>query len=582
MSLSNTGIDRFLQQNYYSKTQLNAGQLDSRYYAESEFLATSAGAGDAGKPVKLNGSGALDATLYAASVVTLTGTQTLTNKTLTAPVISTISNTGTLTLPTSTDTLVGRATTDTLTNKTLTAPVISTISNTGTLTLPTSTDTLVGRATTDTLTNKTLTAPTITNPTVTGVETVAASLYSGGSFSAHTAAKAMNVWGAGTDGTRFWAAALGMNVYWDGTNWKVGGDGSTNGGVLFLAQGTGADWSTYTFPSTGTTAQIIAPGSLSTYLRSTVNDSAVPVTTSGTQTLTAKTLTAPVISTISNTGTLTLPTSTDTLVGRATTDTLTNKTISDGTMSTSMSVTGTSTFAGSVSETALSSDNIRIGVIAGLPRIMFEDNGSTQWGIDNSAGALRFITPGVVQATISSSGVLAVIGSITAGGVAVPTISSTSTLTNKTITDPLISRVYGGSAANDDLTIEGTSSATKTSSYVILQPSGGNTVVGGLTTDHRFEVQDAGASNYRITMNLNVSGVNYLNSYSAAPGTLTAAPLTLVSSALGTTGDTFRIETTKTPTGAGAGSAGQIAWDTGFLYICTASNVWKRVALSAF
>lgn len=51
---------------------------------------------------------------------------TLTNKTLTAPVISTISNTGTLTLPTSTDTLVGRATTDTLTNKTLTTPVITT------------------------------------------------------------------------------------------------------------------------------------------------------------------------------------------------------------------------------------------------------------------------------------------------------------------------------------------------------------------------------------------------------------------------------------------------------------------------
>jgi len=53
------------------------------------------------------------------------GTQTLTNKTLTAPVIATIVNTGTLTLPTSTDTLVGRATTDTLTNKTLTTPVIN-------------------------------------------------------------------------------------------------------------------------------------------------------------------------------------------------------------------------------------------------------------------------------------------------------------------------------------------------------------------------------------------------------------------------------------------------------------------------
>ena len=65
--------------------------------------------------------------------------------------------------------LVGITHTQTLTNKTLTAPtltapVIATITNTGTLTLPTSTDTLVGRATTDTLTNKTLTTPTITKP----------------------------------------------------------------------------------------------------------------------------------------------------------------------------------------------------------------------------------------------------------------------------------------------------------------------------------------------------------------------------------------------------------------------------------
>jgi hypothetical protein len=132
------------------------------------------------------------------TVTTLTGTQTLTNKTLTTPIISSISNSGTITLPTSTDTLVGRATTDTLTNKsinlsnntitgtialfntalsdadfatlagsetltnkTLTTPIISSISNTGTLTLPTSTDTLVGRATTDTLTNKTFTSPKI-------------------------------------------------------------------------------------------------------------------------------------------------------------------------------------------------------------------------------------------------------------------------------------------------------------------------------------------------------------------------------------------------------------------------------------
>jgi hypothetical protein len=58
-------------------------------------------------------------------VATTSNTLTMTNKTLTAPIISSISNTGTITLPTSTDTLVGRATTDTLTNKTLTNPLLS-------------------------------------------------------------------------------------------------------------------------------------------------------------------------------------------------------------------------------------------------------------------------------------------------------------------------------------------------------------------------------------------------------------------------------------------------------------------------
>ena len=62
--------------------------------------------------------------------------------------------------------IVGTTDTQTLTNKTITAPVISSIVNTGTLTLPTSTDTVVGRATTDTLTNKTLTSPTLTTPNI--------------------------------------------------------------------------------------------------------------------------------------------------------------------------------------------------------------------------------------------------------------------------------------------------------------------------------------------------------------------------------------------------------------------------------
>jgi hypothetical protein len=88
---------------------------------------------------------------------------------------------GTVTVSIDTAVTVDKTTAQTLTNKTLTSPVISTITNTGTLTLPTSTDTLVGRATTDTLTNKTLTSPALTTPTISTLTTNGDLLYGTGS-----------------------------------------------------------------------------------------------------------------------------------------------------------------------------------------------------------------------------------------------------------------------------------------------------------------------------------------------------------------------------------------------------------------
>lgn len=207
------------------------------------------------------------------SVATLTGSQTLTNKTLSNPIISQITNGGTLTLPSGNKTVaatddipsaVSELTNDSgfitassiniLTNKTLTNPVIAQISNTGTLTLPTSTGTValtsdipsvlssftndsgyITASSSNTLTNKTLTSPVI-----------------------------------------------GQII---------------NTGTLTLPTSTGTIALTSDVPS--------AVSELS-------NDSGY-ITASSSNTLTNKTLTNPVISQISNTGTLTLPTSTGTI-----------------------------------------------------------------------------------------------------------------------------------------------------------------------------------------------------------------------------------------------------------------------------
>ncbi len=48
---------------YYTETELDAGQLDNRYFTEAEHLNSSAGAGDSGKPIKLDAGGHLDATM---------------------------------------------------------------------------------------------------------------------------------------------------------------------------------------------------------------------------------------------------------------------------------------------------------------------------------------------------------------------------------------------------------------------------------------------------------------------------------------------------------------------------------------
>ena len=101
-------------------------------------------------------TGAFEIPLTTAQAVTLTGTQTLTNKTLTDPKLTpTATTAGKVEFLEGTNNGTNKAT---LIGPAATADV--------TVTLPAATDTLVGKATTDTLTNKTINASQLINATV--------------------------------------------------------------------------------------------------------------------------------------------------------------------------------------------------------------------------------------------------------------------------------------------------------------------------------------------------------------------------------------------------------------------------------
>ncbi len=249
------------------------------------------------------------------TVATLTGSQTFTNKSITAPVLTgSASSAGSILFKEDTDngtnavTLIGPA---------ATADV--------TVTLPAATDTLVGKATTDTLTNKTLTSAVL-NSTISGT-----SIKDEDNMSSNSADHL--------------ATQQSIKAYVDTqvATVPVGDITSVVAGAGMTGGGTSGDVTLNVIGGTGITANA-----------DDIAIDATVATLTGTQTLTNKSITAPVLTGSASaagsilfkedtdngtnavtligpaaTGdvTVTLPAATDTLVGKATTDTLTNKSI---------------------------------------------------------------------------------------------------------------------------------------------------------------------------------------------------------------------------------------------------------------
>jgi hypothetical protein len=200
-----------------------------------------------------------------------------------------------------------------------------------------------------------------------------------------------------------------------------------------------------------TYAQVAGPGSFTAGNGISISGVSIAIDTSVTvdkttaQTLTNKTLTTPIISSISNTGTITLPTSTDTLVGKATTDTFTNKTYDTAGTGNSFSING-------VAATA-----------------------NTGTGSVVRATSPTLVTPTLGVATATSINKVAFTAPSTAATFAFGTDNTTQTFQG---TDTIVGR-----ATTDTLT-------NKTPSYAVA--SGAGTTIGSIITLTSTETQAVG------------------------------------------------------------------------------------------
>ncbi len=116
------------------------------------------------------------------------------------------------------------------------------------------------------------------------------------------------------------------------------------------------------------------------------------------------------------------------------------------------------------------------------------------------------------------------------------------------ITSVTTPNVFGGAAANDDITIQGTSDATTTTSFVILQPTGGNVGIGTAAPASLFTVAGGATGQVSISSDLTAAArttdlVSITQANDATNDQTAGSLLSVVNNDAASTGGTFAVAT---------------------------------------